>query len=100
MDVLGRRKRRRAFRAARFISADASLKLACSGIPNRMARLILALFFAHGDVRLSVTPDTAPRVPTAPAAASAFWIALNRVLFREISLTPLSTDGPADRLAD
>src|ERR1700733_11714296 len=55
MGVLGRRKRRRAFRAARFISADASLKLACSRIPNRMAHLILRPFFvfAHGDAPLS-----------------------------------------------
>jgi hypothetical protein len=54
--------------------------------------LISVLFFAfaHGDAPPSVTPDTAPRVPTAPAAASAFWIALNRVLFLEISLIPLS----------
>src|SRR5579871_4032467 len=50
----------------------------------------LPFAFAHGDALLSVTPDTAPRVPMAPAAASACWIALNRVLFLEISLMPLS----------
>jgi hypothetical protein len=53
MGILGRGKRRRAFRAARFISADASLKLSCSRIPNRMTRLILGPFFAHGDAPLS-----------------------------------------------
>jgi hypothetical protein len=60
-NFLGRRKRQRAFRAARFISADASLKLACSDVPNRMARLIFVLVFAfaHGDAPLWVAPSAA-----------------------------------------
>ena len=68
MGVLGRRKRRRAFRAARLISADARLKPTCSGVANRMARLIFVPFFAfaHGDAPLSVAPGAAPRVPITP----------------------------------
>jgi hypothetical protein len=101
MGVLGRRKGRRAFWAAPFISADASLKFACSGVPNRMACLIFLLRFRDRRFAAALATVTAPNRDIVCASELAVTSAgsLSLAEDRKTVTMPIEMEGAKSPLA-